>query len=167
VLLFREHGAYFIVGFALAVTAPLLVELLVVTLAAMMPRHERTQQVSVLPKLGRLIILVPSHNEEINVGRCVESISASAGGPGDILVIAHNCTDRTAENAAQPERWCLCWTTQSCRKGKCSRARISHSVSRSWSRRGHDHRRGLHCLCRPGDDCTEAVRVRVCTPVQV
>lgn len=99
-LLFPEHGAYFIVGFALvAVTAPLLVELLVITLAAMMPRHERTPHTPVLSKLGRLIILVPSHNEEINVGQCVESISASAGGPGDILVIAHNCADRTTENA--------------------------------------------------------------------
>jgi cellulose synthase/poly-beta-1,6-N-acetylglucosamine synthase-like glycosyltransferase len=42
---------------------------------------------------------VPSHNEELNIGRCVGSLSASAGGANDILVIAHNCADNTAERA--------------------------------------------------------------------
>jgi hypothetical protein len=56
---------YFIVGFSLvAVTAPLLAGLLVVTIAAMITPNERTLQALVPAKMGRFIILVPSHNEE-------------------------------------------------------------------------------------------------------
>jgi cellulose synthase/poly-beta-1,6-N-acetylglucosamine synthase-like glycosyltransferase len=92
-----ERSVCLIVGFLLVIaTAPLLVELLVVTLAATMPRPKRTPESIALPGLGRLIIVVPSHNEELKIEQCVKSIAASAGGTGDILVIAHNCVDGTA-----------------------------------------------------------------------
>jgi cellulose synthase/poly-beta-1,6-N-acetylglucosamine synthase-like glycosyltransferase len=95
-----EYSVYVILGSLLVVvTAPLLVELLVITLAAMTPRSKRPFQAPALPTLGRLIVIVPSHNEELNIGRCVESVAASAGSTEDILVVAHNCADGTAERA--------------------------------------------------------------------
>lgn len=97
---FHENAVYLILGLSLVtVTVPLLVELLVLTLAAMMPPSKGTPRAPTLPALGRLIILVPSHDEELTIGACVESITASAGRPDDILVIAHNCADGTAERA--------------------------------------------------------------------
>src|SRR5271168_2434198 len=96
-----EHGVFVIMGSILVVaTAPLLMELLVVTLAAMAGPSKSAPRGLSLPALGRMVILVPSHNEELTIARCVESLAASAGGSGDILVIAHNCTDGTAERAA-------------------------------------------------------------------
>jgi cellulose synthase/poly-beta-1,6-N-acetylglucosamine synthase-like glycosyltransferase len=98
----RLHLVYLIAGIPLVLaTAPLLVELLTVTLAAMLPasKPKRTAQSLKLPVLGRLIVLVPSHNEELAIGRCVKSIAVSAGKADDILVIAHNCKDGTAKNA--------------------------------------------------------------------
>jgi len=96
----HRHGIYLIVGIPLVIaTAPLLIELFVTTLAAMMSPSKRTPRALGLPALGRLIVLVPSHNEELAIGRCIESVTASAGRRDDILVIAHNCVDSTAENA--------------------------------------------------------------------
>lgn len=80
-------------------TAPLLLELFALTLAAMLPALGREQRRPTFPALKRLVILVPSHNEELNIGHCVRSLAASAGSTEDILVIAHNCTDRTAADA--------------------------------------------------------------------
>jgi cellulose synthase/poly-beta-1,6-N-acetylglucosamine synthase-like glycosyltransferase len=92
------HGVYIVLGALLVVaTVPLLIELLLITLAAMTPLRKRSSALISLPPFGRLVILIPSHNEEFNIGRCVESLAASAGGAGDILVIAHNCNDSTAE----------------------------------------------------------------------
>jgi cellulose synthase/poly-beta-1,6-N-acetylglucosamine synthase-like glycosyltransferase len=93
------YDVYVILGSLLVIaTAPLLIELLVITVAAITPLSIRTQALS-LPELRRLIILVPSHNEELNIGRCVESLAVSAGGTSDIIVIAHNCADNTADRA--------------------------------------------------------------------
>jgi cellulose synthase/poly-beta-1,6-N-acetylglucosamine synthase-like glycosyltransferase len=64
----------------------------------MMPSKQRHQALQ-LPALGRMVVLVPSHNEELSIARCVASIAASAGGTEDILVVAHNCEDGTAEIA--------------------------------------------------------------------
>jgi cellulose synthase/poly-beta-1,6-N-acetylglucosamine synthase-like glycosyltransferase len=79
-------------------TAPLLAELLLLSFAALWPRRSRKLAASIPPP-WRLILLVPSHNEQFNVVRCIESLAASAGNTGDILVIAHNCTDSTADRA--------------------------------------------------------------------
>jgi len=101
-----EYGICAIMGILLVIaTAPLLIELLVVTMAAMIgyskPGSSKPSSRGLaLSPLGRLVILVPSHNEELNIARCVESLAASAGSTADILVIAHNCTDATAERAA-------------------------------------------------------------------
>src|ERR1700722_19117496 len=96
-----EFGICAIMGILLVIaTAPLLIELLLVTLAAIVGRLGSSKPSSrglVLSPLGRLVILVPSHNEELNIARCVESLATSAGGLGGILLIAPNCTDAPAQ----------------------------------------------------------------------
>jgi len=50
--------------------------------------------------LRKLTIVVPAHNEEVLVERCVRSFAGQLGETADLLVIAHNCRDHTAERAA-------------------------------------------------------------------
>jgi cellulose synthase/poly-beta-1,6-N-acetylglucosamine synthase-like glycosyltransferase len=88
------------IGGALALlTLPLVVELAVLTLASRLPKRRRVG----VPGAGpvRLAVIVPAHNEEVLIEACVESLRNSAAGTGArIVVIAHNCTDRTAGRAA-------------------------------------------------------------------
>lgn len=49
-----------------------------------------------------LSVAIPAHNEEKNIGRCIDSILRSAqlaGQPVDIAVALNRCTDRTGEIA--------------------------------------------------------------------
>ena len=89
-------------GLLLALTLPLVLELLLVTTANLLPAR---QPVVAADKAGStnlaLTIVVPAHNEEFLVGRCVASLRASAGSTARILVIAHNCSDSTAARAAE------------------------------------------------------------------
>lgn len=56
------------------------------------------------PRRGRLAVLVLAHNEEALVGRCVASLRDQTYPRSRyrVIVIADNCTDRTAESAAIP-----------------------------------------------------------------
>ena len=45
------------------------------------------------------VIVVPAHNEELGISRCLRSVHASIGERTRVLVIADNCTDRTADLA--------------------------------------------------------------------
>jgi hypothetical protein len=50
-----------------------------------------------------LVVLIPAHNEELSIERAIRSVQAT-GYPKDkleILVVADNCTDRTAEIAEE------------------------------------------------------------------
>jgi cellulose synthase/poly-beta-1,6-N-acetylglucosamine synthase-like glycosyltransferase len=49
----------------------------------------------------KLALVVPAHDEEANIQRCVSSLLAADAGPytRDAVVIADNCSDRTAELA--------------------------------------------------------------------
>jgi cellulose synthase/poly-beta-1,6-N-acetylglucosamine synthase-like glycosyltransferase len=94
-------------GLIVLATMPLLLELLLVTAASLAPRSRRNGYAT-LPSIRHLAIIVPSHNEELMVAKCVESLVASmAAYRGtddaqiDILVVAHNCTDDTAICARQ------------------------------------------------------------------
>ncbi|WP_164981298.1 glycosyltransferase family 2 protein [Silvibacterium dinghuense] len=80
-------------------TLPLVLELLIVTSALFVPR--RRTKLPPTQKLRRLTIVVPAHNEDLLVARCVTSLRASAGQAAQILVVAHNCTDTTAELARE------------------------------------------------------------------
>jgi len=80
-------------------TLPGVVELLLVTTGAVRKR--------VIPaaKLNgfSLAVVVPAHNEEALIGRCVASLllSAAAGPSCTVVVVADNCTDGTAERARE------------------------------------------------------------------
>ncbi len=48
----------------------------------------------------RLAVVVPAHNEEVLIQRCVQSLLAcEKADPSGIVVVADNCTDATAERA--------------------------------------------------------------------
>ena len=80
----------------LLASLPLVVELLVLSSAASLPLHPAARPASGRVKLA---VIVPAHNEAILIGRCIESILASADPNVVVYVIAHNCTDATAERA--------------------------------------------------------------------
>lgn len=46
-----------------------------------------------------VVIVVPAHDEELLIGRTVTSLFAQASGRFRVLVVADNCTDRTADEA--------------------------------------------------------------------
>lgn len=92
-----------ILGVALCIaTAPLVAELLLVTTAALLPSkaveddgrggNDKTNPF-------RLAVVVPAHNEETLIGRCVRSILASQAKDVEVLVVAHNCNDNTGVEA--------------------------------------------------------------------
>ena len=83
----------------LLVTLPLLVELFFLTAGALFPVSRLEERQPKFAPVTRLMIIVPSHNEELSITRCVQSAAAATGDAGDVLVIAHNCSDTTAELA--------------------------------------------------------------------
>ena len=86
----------------LIATLPLILELLVVTPASLLPARRLSRSRKGQAERGdiALTIVVPAHNEELLVGRCVASLRASAGDGVRVLVIAHNCVDGTASSAS-------------------------------------------------------------------
>ncbi|HZD47500.1 MAG TPA: glycosyltransferase family 2 protein [Silvibacterium sp.] len=100
------HLLYLVPGFLLiAITLPLGLELALVTFGALLPAKRRREQLLVNPAAGNypLAAVIPAHNEELLVARCVTSLRDSASGAESgavrILVVAHNCTDSTADEA--------------------------------------------------------------------
>jgi len=86
-------------------TLPLLAELLSLTLGAMLPASDASDDAfeddastegTVPAPLTRLMAIVPSHNEELSIARCIQSLAAASGSARNVIVIAHNCTDETA-----------------------------------------------------------------------
>jgi len=49
----------------------------------------------------KISVVVIAHNEELHIGRCIESLLQQTRQPDEILVISHNSTDRTEEVARQ------------------------------------------------------------------
>ena len=70
----------------------------------------RGQQVARLPAaVPRLLFLIPAHDEERMIESCVRSLKAMRY-PAErfaVVVVAHNCTDRTAELACAAGAHCL------------------------------------------------------------
>jgi cellulose synthase/poly-beta-1,6-N-acetylglucosamine synthase-like glycosyltransferase len=82
-------------------TLPGTIELAMLTFAAMPPSRDRLPK-SVDTTIAKFAVVIPAHNEAAAIVRCVRSISACA--PPDsvetqIVVVADNCTDATAELA--------------------------------------------------------------------
>ncbi len=51
-----------------------------------------------------ITVVIPAHNEEKYVARCLRSVKAAAnyyGGPVEMIVVCNRCTDKTAEIAVQ------------------------------------------------------------------
>ena len=81
----------------LAVTLPLVIELLLVTSANLLPA---SRWLAASPdRIPNVAVIVPAHNEQQLVPLCVQSLRASGGPKLNIYVIAHNCTDGTADRA--------------------------------------------------------------------
>ncbi|MCY7280603.1 MAG: glycosyltransferase family 2 protein, partial [Sphingomonas bacterium] len=45
------------------------------------------------------VVVIPAHNEETSIAATIAALSAEAAGIADLLVVADNCSDRTAEIA--------------------------------------------------------------------
>lgn len=89
-----------IAGTLVLLTLPLVAELVVLTLASLLPKRTSTHSVVSAPL--HLAVIIPAHNEELLIEACVESLRASAGGfDTRIIAVAHNCSDRTAARAAE------------------------------------------------------------------
>jgi cellulose synthase/poly-beta-1,6-N-acetylglucosamine synthase-like glycosyltransferase len=99
------HFLYLSLGLMLvAATLPLVLELALVTAGSLLPRRKpaesgKNSSAAAYP----LVVVIPAHNEELLVARCVRSLRESAAGSPfvRILVVAHNCTDSTAEKARE------------------------------------------------------------------
>lgn len=91
------HVLLLILGLLLLVPAlPLAVELFTLSLAALLPaRKLRTSTGNSL-----LAVVIPAHNEQKLISSCIRSLQASATEATTIYVVAHNCSDATAANAA-------------------------------------------------------------------
>jgi cellulose synthase/poly-beta-1,6-N-acetylglucosamine synthase-like glycosyltransferase len=101
---FMAHLFYLSLGLGLVVvTLPLVLELALVTAAALLPawnRREKDLRADGFP----LAVVIPAHNEEFLISRCVRSVRESAARDAAksdvrILVVAHNCSDSTAKEA--------------------------------------------------------------------
>ena len=79
----------------LAVTIVGSVELLTLTIYALLPPRQSHENY----KYDKILILIPAHNEELLIARCIQSIFNCSGYPSlaSVLVIADNCTDKTEE----------------------------------------------------------------------
>lgn len=81
-------------------TLPGSLELALLTAGAL-PRH-RNVKIGARSATVRLAVIVPAHNEERLIERCISSLRLSAASLDrcDIIVIADNCGDATASRAA-------------------------------------------------------------------
>jgi cellulose synthase/poly-beta-1,6-N-acetylglucosamine synthase-like glycosyltransferase len=82
-------------------TLPGTIELAMITLAGMMPLRDRLSQ-RVGTTIGKLAIVIPAHNEAAVIMRCVRSLGACMLPDSvytQIVVVADNCTDTTADLA--------------------------------------------------------------------
>jgi cellulose synthase/poly-beta-1,6-N-acetylglucosamine synthase-like glycosyltransferase len=87
-------------GLCLAlITFPGTVELLVLSVAGVLPRRRRPHGKSTTG--FKLAVVVPAHNEEQHIARCVKSLFAAERSliDLDVVVIADNCDDNTADEA--------------------------------------------------------------------
>ncbi len=87
-------------------TAPLVLELLVLTAASLLPNASLREKTRAADgnTLRSLTFIIPAHNEGLLVERCVKSLAAQmdvqAAARQNLLVVAHNCEDDTAARAA-------------------------------------------------------------------
>lgn len=80
-------------------TLPGTLELLIVTILSIR-KPRRSAPVSCATAF-RVAVIVPAHNEELNIARCVRSLlpPGHCVAPENVIVIADNCADQTARHA--------------------------------------------------------------------
>jgi cellulose synthase/poly-beta-1,6-N-acetylglucosamine synthase-like glycosyltransferase len=119
-----------ILGAALAaITLPLVLELALVTLASLLPRRSKRSHKPPCAAF-HLAVVVPAHNEERLISRCVQSIRSSLLCNTTVLVIAHNCTDSTAEQARQAGAQVLVYDSpEAAGKGHALRYGFEHALA--------------------------------------
>ncbi len=64
------------------------------------PAGQLPDPAATLPPL-RLTVLVPAHNEELTIAQALASLWGQTRPPEKVIVVADNCTDRTAEVAIE------------------------------------------------------------------
>ncbi len=84
-------------GLCLLCTLPLVLELLLLSIAALLPATAASETPQ--GEACRLAVVVPAHNEQAGIAACVGSLLASQRVPDAVYVIAHNCSDETAARA--------------------------------------------------------------------
>jgi len=77
------------------------VPILVVIVEAIAALGFRKRKMTVAPgkEFPRTVVLIPAHNEEDVISRCLASLSVDLPPNCRLLCVAHNCTDATAEVA--------------------------------------------------------------------
>jgi cellulose synthase/poly-beta-1,6-N-acetylglucosamine synthase-like glycosyltransferase len=85
----------------IAVTLPGTIELAIITFAGILPSRDR-QPKGTATNIAKLAVVIPAHNEAAGIVRCVHSVARCT--PPDLLeteivVVADNCTDATADLA--------------------------------------------------------------------
>jgi cellulose synthase/poly-beta-1,6-N-acetylglucosamine synthase-like glycosyltransferase len=99
------HFFYIVLSLTLvAATLPLVLELALVTAGSFLPRRKSANRMDANgADEYPLAVVIPAHNEELLVARCVRSLreSAARSSAVRILVVAHNSTDATAEEARE------------------------------------------------------------------
>jgi cellulose synthase/poly-beta-1,6-N-acetylglucosamine synthase-like glycosyltransferase len=119
-----------------AATAPLALELLALTAGSLLPERIRRKRIHpVLPvNVARLAplaltVVVPAHDEQLLLSRCVRSLLADLPLDSSVLVVAHNCTDNTAQLAADCGADVLVLNDDGCQgKGAALRAGFRYAV---------------------------------------
>lgn len=86
----------FILILALVVLVPMLV-LMVEALAALLP-SQREEKTSVMNR-GRCAVLIPAHDEEAGIGGTIKALLPQLQSGDQLVVVADNCSDRTADAA--------------------------------------------------------------------
>ncbi|MFZ2061008.1 MAG: glycosyltransferase family 2 protein [Candidatus Binatus sp.] len=82
-------------------TLPGTIELAMITIAGMLPSRDPLPN-AIASTIGRLAIVIPAHNEATSIVRCVRSVGACMlpdSVETEIVVVADNCTDATADLA--------------------------------------------------------------------
>jgi cellulose synthase/poly-beta-1,6-N-acetylglucosamine synthase-like glycosyltransferase len=100
-------NAFELVAMVVGTTAALLslpgsLDLLLLTGGALLPRRWKAASAETFPDTYRVAVIVPAHNEEQSLPKCLRSLRAAQKHwpTSDVIVVADNCTDRTAAQAS-------------------------------------------------------------------
>src|SRR5690554_5398412 len=82
-------------GLIAALTLPAAVFAAECVMATTRPRRRSAPR----GRTPRVAVLMPAHDEEATISETIDALSEALGGDTSLLVVADNCTDRTAEIA--------------------------------------------------------------------